>query len=123
MLSAVHRLHLQGRFRTVVSGLILSSLPFRHAGQIAHPFCTVILPRIKNFFHSLCAYFSENILNPKTEKNRKGYSFFRFLFRFGFLRRGAFGSIYLIHIYSPYPFFTGPSLAIVTASGGAVSVT
>ena len=43
--SCPHRLHLQGRFRAVVSARSFSSLPLRHTGQITHPSFTISLPQ------------------------------------------------------------------------------
>jgi hypothetical protein len=48
MLSCLHSLHLQGRFRTDVSGRIFSSFPLPHRGQMAHPSFTSILPHFSN---------------------------------------------------------------------------
>jgi len=101
ILSCRHSLHLQGRFRTDVFGRIFSSLPLPHLGQIAHPSLTSILPQDCNKSNSFSCKMKENILTPKTEKNRKAYSFLgfrlRFFARFGFLPDSG-GSRYLIQL-------------------------
>ena len=100
MLSCRQSLHLQGRFRTDVSGRIFNSFPLPHIGQIAHPSLTSILPQFSNKSNSFYEEMKEDIHTPETEKNRKAYSFFFFRLRlfafFGFLPSSG-GSRYLIH--------------------------
>ena len=126
--SCPQRLHLQGRFRVVVSGRSFRIFPLPHTGQITHPSFTLSLPQRMfdcNLFASFFEEMKENILTPETEKNRKAYSFCLLRRRLarGRFRPGALGSMYLIHAYSPYPLRMGPSFWRTMASGGAVRVT
>ena len=49
MVSCPHRLHLQGRFRVMVSDRSFKIFPFRHTGQSTHPSLTVSLPQVGAF--------------------------------------------------------------------------
>ena len=62
------------RFFADVSGLTWRTFRRRQEGHISHPSFTISLPHccsIRNYFSLFSYEIKENILTPKTEKNRK----------------------------------------------------
>ena len=70
-LSCPQRLHLQGRFRVVVSGRSFRSFPLRHTGQITHPSLTTSLPQRMFDCKPFCPLFSGNEREYTYPRDRK----------------------------------------------------